>query len=148
MLVPLLAYATATTTDTTAPWLDASLSVDQRVELLLAQMTNAEKQAQTLHLTGSKWPDIEKQYGTTSFGAIGGQGNGSAASVEAMNERQASGSRVSSCGRQPFAEPAGGVVQSLATESSLRCASHTVLHRCAGLLRQQLAPPHPHHVPL
>ena len=58
MMLPLIALAatTATAPSAAAPWMSASLPVNQRVELLLKQMTNAEKQAQAIHLTVSPAP--------------------------------------------------------------------------------------------
>lgn len=71
-----------------AAWMDASKPVDTRVALLLKEMTNIEKQAQTIHLTGGAWPDVYKKYGATSFGAYPGGGTGTPASIQAQNEHQ------------------------------------------------------------
>ena len=70
------------------PWMNRQLSVDARVQLLLKQMTNAEKQAQTIHLTGGNWTEIEAQYGATSLGAFPAGGNGSPDSIVQQNMRQ------------------------------------------------------------
>ena len=52
MLPLLVATAAAAAAAATNPaWMRANLPVDQRVALLLKQMTNAEKQAQAVHLT-------------------------------------------------------------------------------------------------
>jgi|EP01043_Picozoa_sp_COSAG02_P031008 beta-glucosidase len=69
-------------------WMNRQLSVDARVELLLEQMTNEEKQAQTVHLTGGNWTEIEAQYGSTSFGAFPAGGDGSPESIVQQNARQ------------------------------------------------------------
>ncbi len=71
------------------PWMNSALSVDGRVQLLLEQMTNAEKQAQAIHLTGGNWTEIQAQYGATSLGAFPGGGNGSPDSIAQQNARQA-----------------------------------------------------------
>ena len=69
--------------------MDAALPVDARVSLLLKQMTNAEKQAQTVHLTGCSFPDVLKTYGATGLGACPGQGHATSASIAAQNANQA-----------------------------------------------------------
>jgi hypothetical protein len=52
-MLPLLLITAASAAEVplASPWMDATLPVDKRVELILKQMTNAEKQAQTIHLT-------------------------------------------------------------------------------------------------
>ena len=51
-------------------WLDASLPVDARVAALLAELTQAEKVAQTVHLTGGAFADVVRAYGATGLGAF------------------------------------------------------------------------------
>ena len=51
LLVATAAAAAAAAAATNPAWMRANLPVDQRVALLLKQMTNAEKQAQAVHLT-------------------------------------------------------------------------------------------------
>lgn len=57
------------------PWLDPTLPVDERVTLLLAVMTNEEKQAQTIHLTGGELADVTAAYGATGLGALPQEGS-------------------------------------------------------------------------
>ena len=66
-----------------SPWLDPALPVDARVAALLAQMTNLEKQAQTIHLTGGALPDVIKAYAATGLGAFPSAGG----SVAQLNNR-------------------------------------------------------------
>eukprot|EP01050_Picozoa_sp_SAG11_P030968 SAG11_NODE_9397_length_916_cov_1.063647_1_plen_91_part_00 len=68
--------------------MDASKTVDARVELLLAAMTNEEKQAQTVHLTGCSFPEVLKTYGASGLGACPGQGHATAASIASQNANQ------------------------------------------------------------
>jgi len=56
------------------PWLNPSLPVDTRVSLLLAVMTNEEKQAQTIHLTGGSLSDVSALYNVTGLGAYPQEG--------------------------------------------------------------------------
>ena len=51
-MLPLLLITAASAAEVplASPWMDATLPVDKRVELILKQMTNAEKQAQTKSL--------------------------------------------------------------------------------------------------
>jgi len=57
------------------PWLNPSLPVDTRVSLLLAVMTNEEKQAQTIHLTGGSLSDVSAVYNVTGLGAYPQEGD-------------------------------------------------------------------------
>ena len=57
------------------PWIDPTLPVDERVSLLLAVMTNEEKQAQTIHLTGGELADVTAAYGATGLGALPQEGS-------------------------------------------------------------------------
>jgi hypothetical protein len=53
------------------PWMDAGKTVEERVALLLPQMTVAEKVNQLLHVWGTvKDNDILSKYGNTSVGAM------------------------------------------------------------------------------
>ena len=70
-------------------WMDSSLPVDERVALLLKQMTLEEKQAQTIHSTAAFSPSLGKQFGRTSMGAIPSSTRGDAASIREQNSVQA-----------------------------------------------------------
>ena len=77
-------------------WLRADAPVDDRVAALLAEMTNAEKQAQTIHLTGGVLADIVKAYGAVGLGAFPNPG-GSPAALATRNALQSAimdGSRL------------------------------------------------------
>ena len=88
-MLALAMLAVAAATAPLAPWMDSSMPVDARVETLLAQMTNEEKQAQTIHLCATSIDVAMEQYGTTSLGAFPGRGNGSVASVKEQSTHQA-----------------------------------------------------------
>jgi beta-glucosidase len=55
-------------------WLDRNKTVDERVALLLAAMSNAEKQAQTIHTTGCSLDECVAAFGKTGIGAIPQEG--------------------------------------------------------------------------
>ena len=55
-------------------WLDRNKTVDERVSLLLAAMTNEEKQAQTIHSTGCSLDECVAAFGKTGIGAIPQEG--------------------------------------------------------------------------
>ena len=55
-------------------WLDRNQTVDERVALLLAAMSNAEKQAQTIHTTGCSLDECVAAFGKTGIGAIPQEG--------------------------------------------------------------------------
>jgi beta-glucosidase len=69
-----------------SPWLNPSLPVDHRVSLLLAAMTNEEKQAQTIHLTGGALSDVAAAYNITGLGAYPQEG---ASALEVITRRNA-----------------------------------------------------------
>ena len=68
------------------PWLNPALPVDQRVTLLLAVMTNEEKQAQTIHLTGGDLPDVTARFAATGLGAYPQEGS---AGLDVIGKRNA-----------------------------------------------------------
>jgi beta-glucosidase len=75
----------------TSVYMDPSKSVDERTAALLAQMTNEEKQAQTIHLTGYNRSDnaaeLKKDFGATGIGALPG-GYSSPSEMITHNELQ------------------------------------------------------------
>jgi len=68
-------------------WLDQSLPVDARVAALLAELTQAEKVAQTIHLTGGALADVVRDYGATGLGAYPSY-SGGAGGLAARNALQ------------------------------------------------------------
>ena len=81
--------STALGVASSTPWMDATKPVDARVAALLAQMTNAEKQAQAIHLTGGVTTAVQEQYGATGLGAFPGMGCATPTSLAAQNGMQA-----------------------------------------------------------
>jgi beta-glucosidase len=71
------------------PWLDPTKSVDERVSLLLAVMTNEEKQAQTIHTTGCTIDECVAAFGATGIGAVPQEGNDGPSIVARRNQYQA-----------------------------------------------------------
>jgi len=70
-------------------WLDPALPVDERVASLLAELTQDEKVAQTIHLTGGNLPDILKVYGATGLGAFPSFWGADAGGISSRNAMQA-----------------------------------------------------------
>lgn len=69
--------------------MDATQPIPARVAALLAQMTNEEKQWQTIHYTAQMPPETAaKIHRNTSIGALCGMGRGTLASLEKQNEVQ------------------------------------------------------------
>ncbi len=69
-------------------WLDPTKSVDERVSLLLAVMTNEEKQAQTIHTTGCTIEECVAAFGSTGLGAMPQGGSDGASVVARRNQYQ------------------------------------------------------------
>jgi beta-glucosidase len=63
-------------TSSTAPWLDPTAPIDTRVVALLSEMTNTEKMAQTIHLSGVSPAAAIASYNTTGLGAFPSPGSG------------------------------------------------------------------------
>jgi len=68
------------------PWLNPELPIDERVNLLLKVMTNEEKMAQTIHLTGGSLKEITDTYGLTGLGAYPASGS---TGEDVLNNRNA-----------------------------------------------------------
>ena len=82
LLLPLIACSAG------QPWLDPLLPVDERVSLLLAAMTNEEKQAQTIHLTGCTLEDCTRRFSATGLGALPQEGGDGPSIVARRNAFQ------------------------------------------------------------
>jgi len=70
-------------------YMDASQPVEARVAALLSQMTNAEREAQTIHLTGGLMPAVKAKWSKLGLGAYPSLGHGTAAGLSRQNELQA-----------------------------------------------------------
>ena len=70
-------------------YMDAAQPVEARVTALLMQMTNEEKQAQTIHLTGGLPAVVKEKWGKLGLGAYPSLGHGTAAGLALQNELQA-----------------------------------------------------------
>jgi beta-glucosidase len=89
LLVLSISLAAAGCNAASSLWRDSAAPIDARVASLLAEMTNAEKSAQTIHLTScDNATAVLEVYGTTGLGACPLY-NGDESSLETRNALQA-----------------------------------------------------------
>jgi beta-glucosidase-like glycosyl hydrolase len=86
--LPILALVAFVFTASAHPWMDSKLPVDERVALLLAVMTNEEKQAQTIHTTGCALDECIAAFAKTGIGAIPQEGDDGPSIVARRNQYQ------------------------------------------------------------